>query len=57
MSQDFPPAPFAITKEIAAKEIVKSLRNNNVTVYIPNKLRFLFFILRALPWYVFSKLE
>jgi decaprenylphospho-beta-D-erythro-pentofuranosid-2-ulose 2-reductase len=57
MSRDFPPAPFAITKEIAAKEIVKSLRDNNVTVYIPKKLRFFFFILRALPWYLFSKLE
>jgi decaprenylphospho-beta-D-erythro-pentofuranosid-2-ulose 2-reductase len=57
MSRDFPPAPFAITKEIAAKEIVKSLRDNNVTVYIPKKLRFFFFILRALPWYIFSKLE
>ena len=57
MSQDFPPAPFAITKEIAAKEILKSLGVKRIAIYIPKKLRSLFFILRLLPWYVFSKLE
>lgn len=57
MSQGFPPAPFAITKEIAAKQIIRSLGVKRIVVYIPKKLRSLFFILRLLPWYVFSKLE
>jgi hypothetical protein len=57
MSQNFPPAPFAITKDIAAKEILKSLGDKRIVVYVPRKLRLLFFILRLLPWYVFSKLE
>ena len=57
MSQNFPPAPFAISKEIAAKEILKSLRARKIAVYIPKKLQPLFFILRLLPWYAFSKLE
>ena len=56
MSQNFPPAPFAITKDIAAKEILKSLGVKRIVVYVPRKLRLLFFILRLLPWYVFSKL-
>lgn len=56
MSEDFPPAPFAITKEIAAKEILKSIGIKSITVYVPRKIRSLFFILRLLPWSIFSKL-
>ena len=57
MSANFTPAPFAITKEAAAREIVKTLKKNSISIYIPKKLRFIFFLLRIMPRFIFSKLE
>lgn len=56
MSRNFPAAPFAISKAVAAQQIVATLNKKGVIHYIPGKLRVLFVILRILPWSIFSKL-
>ena len=57
MTKNFNPAPFAISKQYVAKSAVRGVMRNKKIIYSPWFLRVIFYFLRHLPNFVFSRID
>jgi decaprenylphospho-beta-D-erythro-pentofuranosid-2-ulose 2-reductase len=57
MTQGIPKRPLLISAPEAARQILEAARRRKHTAYVPGKWRFIMFILRNIPSFLFKKLN
>jgi|688.fasta_scaffold128343_2 decaprenylphospho-beta-D-erythro-pentofuranosid-2-ulose 2-reductase len=57
MSKNFSPAPFAIDKKYVAKSAVRGIIKSKKIIYAPWFLQIIFYFLRHLPSFLFSRID
>jgi NAD(P)-dependent dehydrogenase (short-subunit alcohol dehydrogenase family) len=56
MTEGLPPAPFATTPEVVADATVRALAGRAHTIWVPDRLRYVFAVLRHLPRPLYRRL-
>ena len=57
MSNGLKEVPFTVDAEDVAKQIKRSLNSRHTIIWVPNKLKYLMFIVKNLPRFVFKRIK